>query len=186
MNPQDEYQYLVAGPRRRPVSRSHTNTDPRLSGCGSLAGLMCRGISGVIVSQRNVRLSFAGERAVYDLPTHVTSVTVQNHNSEQARAQFNILAREYANSVVEGFSQAIFAIESVGAFYKATTTVTPTQFADFSTPLLVRYPTITALGWVPRVTQADWDVFNREAQGVFPWFQVTELGADKRLVPFTG
>ncbi len=127
----------------------------------------------------------AGVIAIGVVLSLVAFVTVRNHARDQVSVQFDIQARDYANSIVDGLSQAIYSIESVAAFYYTTTTVSPAQFADFSAPLLNRHPTISALGWAPRVARADRDLFEREAQRDFPGFRITEIGPDKSLVPAT-
>jgi len=111
--------------------------------------------------------------------------TVRQYRSDQAHAAFSGQATGYTNLIVDGFSRVIFTIESVGAFYNASSAITPTQFAEYSAPLLDRFPTITALGWVPRITQDGRAEFERVAQQDFPGFRITEVGPDKNLMTAT-
>ena len=108
---------------------------------------------------------------------------VARYNHDKAAAAFAAEAVDCADRIVDGFAQAIFAIESVGAFYSASPDVTTSQFAEFTAPLLNRFETIAGLGWVPNVTQESRVAFERVAQKQFPGFRITEVGPDGVLVP---
>ena len=82
-------------------------------------------------------------------------IAVSQHKTDRANTEFSARATGYANLIADGFARVIFAIESVGAFYGASGSVTSAQFDEFVAPMLDRFPTIAALGWVPRTTQAD-------------------------------
>ena len=106
----------------------------------------------------------------------------QRHFRDQANAEFSIDATQQANLIIDGFAQAIFAIESVGAFYSASKSVTPEQFESFTEPLLRRFPTITALGWVPRIAEANRIEFERGAHATYPGFRIKEAGPERDMV----
>ena len=109
--------------------------------------------------------------------------SVSRFNADRATAQFSSRATGYANLVADGFEQVIFAIESVGAFYGTSDSVTAAQFAEFAAPMLDRFPTISALGWVPRVMQQNRNVLEKATRLKYPGFRITEIGPDKELVP---
>ena len=113
----------------------------------------------------------------------VAFAATKQHYRDQADAEFSVDATGYANLIVDGFAQAIFAIESVGAYYSASQSVNAEQFETFVSPMLQRFPTIKALGWVPRVTPAIRSEFEQQAQADHPGFRITEVGPDKGLVP---
>lgn len=107
---------------------------------------------------------------------------VQNHEHDRHSAAFGTQAGDYAKYIADGFAKAIYAIESVGALYQASGAVTPTQFYDFCAPLLTRFPTITALGWVPRVSPEQREMFEHHMRQSIPEFRITEIGVDQQLV----
>lgn len=112
----------------------------------------------------------------------IAYTAVRESRSSQANATFTSLAITQANIIVEGFSQAFFAIESVGALFDSSESVSWTQFTDFATPLLERSPTIAALGWVPQVHHDERTSFEQAAQKVFPGYRITERNAQDVLV----
>lgn len=107
---------------------------------------------------------------------------VRGSKAHQANAAFTTMASSHASIVVEGFSQAFFAIESVGALYDSSESVSPVQFAEFVAPLLERFPTIAALGWAPRVQHGGRGEFELAAQKRFPGFRITERSAQGKLI----
>jgi CHASE1-domain containing sensor protein len=107
---------------------------------------------------------------------------VREHNSSQADVAFASQASNHANIIADGFSQAFFAIEAVGALYDSVGSVSSHQFVDFVTPLLERFPTITALGWAPQVHGNEREGFERTARDLFPGYRITERRAQNEIV----
>jgi diguanylate cyclase (GGDEF)-like protein/PAS domain S-box-containing protein len=71
------------------------------------------------------------------------------------------------------------AVEAITAFYQASAEVERHAFRSFVTPLLDRHPSIQALEWIPRVSLAERDTYERKARGEgFPGFQITEKKAN--------
>ena len=85
----------------------------------------------------------------------VTYTAVREYSGAETDGEFAAQASNHANTIVKGFSQAVFAIESVGALYDSTENVSQDQFASFVTHLLERFSTITALGWAPQVLHSE-------------------------------
>ena len=112
----------------------------------------------------------------------VVHSTIRENRSSQDNIAFKTLASNSANLIVEGFAQTFFAIDSVGALYGSSKNITPNQFDGFVAPLLDRFPTITALGWVPQVDHSDREEFERTAQQLFPGFHITERNAQNEIV----
>ena len=116
----------------------------------------------------------------------VTSIivfaVVRENKSMQANVAFTNLASISANLIVEGFTQTLFAIESVGALYSSSESISLNQFDAFVAPLIVRFPTITALGWVPQVHHNEREEFEQIAQKLFPGFRITERNAQNEMV----
>lgn len=112
----------------------------------------------------------------------VSYAAIKQHYRDQANLEFSTNATGYVNLIVDGFARAIFAIESVGAYYSASQSVTDAQFAKFVAPMLQRFPTIKALGWVPRVTPSERSEFEQAAQTDHPGFRITEVGPNNNLV----
>lgn len=115
----------------------------------------------------------------------ILHAAIREKESIQNEAAFRTLASNCANVIVEGFFQTFFAIESVGALYSSSQSVPLSQFDAFVAPLLDRFPTITALGWVPQVDQGDRKEFERIAQQLFPGFRITERNAQGEIVDST-
>ncbi len=105
----------------------------------------------------------------------------ENERNEQDLA-FRTLTSNCANVIVAGFFQTFFAIESVGALYGSSQSISSTQFDAFVAPLLDRFPTIKALGWVPQVDHRERQEFERSAQKLFPGFRITERSAQNGIV----
>ncbi len=112
----------------------------------------------------------------------VVHSTIRENKNSQDTIEFRTLARNSANVIVEGMVQTFFAIDSVGALYGSSKNISPSQFDRFVAPLLDRFPTIRALGWVPQVDHSKREEFERAAQQLFPWFQITERNAQNEIV----
>jgi diguanylate cyclase (GGDEF)-like protein/PAS domain S-box-containing protein len=75
------------------------------------------------------------------------------------------------------------AVEAITAFYQASAEVDRQAFRSFVTPLLDRHPSIQALEWIPRVSPAERDTYERRARSEgFPGFQITEKEADGSML----
>ncbi|SEN67333.1 diguanylate cyclase domain-containing protein [Nitrosomonas marina] len=115
----------------------------------------------------------------------VIHTLVLENKSNQSDIAFKALASNCANAIVEGFSHTLFAIESVGALYGSSQNISFSQFDAFVTPLLERFPTITALSWVPLVNHNEREDFERTARQLFPGFRITESDEQNEIVNST-
>lgn len=104
----------------------------------------------------------------------IAYAAVHRYKTSENDAEFAAQASNYANLIENSFAQAIFAIESVGALYDSSEDVSRDQFVSFVTPLLERFPTISALGWAPQVRDSEREAFEQAAQEIFPGFRITE------------
>ena len=112
----------------------------------------------------------------------IAYAAVREYISTEADAEFAAQASNHANTIVNGFSQAIYAIQSVGALYDSTEDVSWDQFVSFVTPLLERFSTIAALGWAPQVHDSEREAFETAARELFPGFRITERRAGNGMV----
>ncbi len=112
----------------------------------------------------------------------IVNVAVRENRNSQANLAFTALASSRANLIVEGFSQTLFAIESVGALFGSSERISSSQFDDFVAPLLDRFPTITALGWAPQVHHNEREEFEQSARKLFPGFHITERNTQNEIV----
>ncbi len=112
----------------------------------------------------------------------VAYAAAREHNRSQTDVAFTYQASNHANTIVNGFSHAFFAIESVGALYRSSRDVSWYQFVDFVTPLLERFPTVTALGWAPQVQGNQREAFEQAARKLFSGYRITESGTQQEMV----
>jgi len=110
---------------------------------------------------------------------------VREHDNDQVDAVFTTIASDKANIIVEGFSHVFFSIESVAALFYSSSDISLNQFNAFVSPLLKRFPTISALGWVPKITDSKREEFEHTAQKLFPGFEITERSVKKGMVEAT-
>ncbi len=112
----------------------------------------------------------------------IVHTEILENKNNQNNIAFRTLASICANVIVEGFSKTLFAIDAVGALYGSSRDISSSQFDAFVAPLLDRFPTIAALGWVPLVNHSERAEFERTAQQVFPGFRITERNAQNEIV----
>ena len=112
----------------------------------------------------------------------IVHTAIRENRTSEDEIAFRTVASNCANVIIEGFSQTFFAIDSVGALYASSQSISSSQFDAFVTPLLDRFPTITALGWVPQVDHSEREEFERTAQRLFPGFRITERDARNEIV----
>jgi len=112
----------------------------------------------------------------------IVHIVILENKNNQIEIAFGTLASNSANVIVEGFSQTLFAIESVGALYSSSQNISSSQFDAFVAPLLDRYATISALGWVPLVSHNEREEFVQNAQHTFPGFRITERNAQNEII----
>lgn len=115
----------------------------------------------------------------------IVHAAIREKEAIQNETAFKTLASNSAIVIVDGFFQTFFAIESVGALYSSSQSVPSSQFDAFVAPLLDRFPTITAIGWVPQVDQGDRKEFERTAQQLLPGFRITERNEEGEIVDST-
>ena len=75
-------------------------------------------------------------------------------------------------------------LNSITAYFSASTDITRREFTRFVTPALQRQPELQALEWIPRVPTAARHHYEQiAASDGLEGFRITELDADGRIVP---
>ncbi len=107
----------------------------------------------------------------------IAFVIVSENETTRANTAFTTEAGVHADSISNAFSRIVFAIESVGALYDASVTVSQREFSSFTAPLLDRFPAIAALSWAPLVPHGERKSFEQGARKMFPGYRITERSA---------
>ena len=90
----------------------------------------------------------------------------------------------HAASIDAQISEDVAVIHSLKALFDASEVVTRVEFCTFSSFLLGRYPSMRAVGWVPRITTAERSAAELRAQGDgLDGFQITEVRQQGDMVP---
>jgi PAS domain S-box-containing protein len=74
-----------------------------------------------------------------------------NRKSEenQSRAAFQLIATEHLHNLKSIIQSNLHSLETVGAFYNSSDSVTRQEFGSFAAPLLSQHPEIQMLAWIP-------------------------------------
>ncbi len=92
-----------------------------------------------------------------------------------AENRYAFLKRE-----IESDMQALLMLK---AFYVLSGRITKAEFHAFSTPLLMKHPSIQALEWIPRTSNSQREEYEKAAQrDGFSGFQITEWVAHGKMV----
>ncbi len=115
-------------------------------------------------------------------------VFTQVYRAEQARLQmaFDSEAQAIDRVLKQYAENAVDSSLALRDLFYASDRVSRHDFAIFAQSLLIRHPEIQALEWLPRVSRAELDHFEKTVQAEgFPQFRVTERAADGSLVAVT-
>ena len=95
-----------------------------------------------------------------------------------ARAKFNAVAGNYASILQNGLDDFLANITALRAFYDASHTVDPDEFALFTGQLNRGKDDVMRLLWCPRVTRKDRAAFETaQRENGFPDFAITTWSA---------
>ncbi len=91
---------------------------------------------------------------------------------------------ELAQALQTTINQEILSLTAIRAFYDSSETVTPQEFAIFTTPLLNSSPAAAGFEWIPRISLADRPAFEQaiRAQG-YEDFSIYEKDAQGNHQP---
>jgi signal transduction histidine kinase len=97
--------------------------------------------------------------------------------SGRARLQFANHSTDLKRELSEAFVESQREIEAVGRLYDSSAEVTRADFRAFLAGYLARDPGVKAVGWVPRISQAQRAGYEKSmrAEG-FDGFQITQVG----------
>jgi serine/threonine protein kinase/CHASE1-domain containing sensor protein len=82
-------------------------------------------------------------------------MTTRSRERTARRIEFDRQAAQVALAARSGFDVPLAVLDSVPAFFDASTEVTRAEFRTFARHALTRYPWIYALEWIPRVPGAE-------------------------------
>jgi len=109
-----------------------------------------------------------------------------NAVSDWERQRVQLTFREAASDrvlmVQREIKQSLGVVQDIGSFFDASGWVGRREFRKFVGPALKRYPSITALQWIPRVSAAERASFEKEARRSFARFQIYERNTAGELV----
>ena len=105
---------------------------------------------------------------------------------ERARAvtEFNRAASDRIAAVQRRIDADFEVLRAITAFYNSNDRVDRQQFHSFVSAALARQKSIQALEWIPRVSAAERNAFERAArEDGYTAFQIQERGEDNGMVP---
>jgi len=89
----------------------------------------------------------------------------------QVEAQFQAVARDQAESVIQGVRHGFEDVAVLRSYFEASQEVTRTDFDAFVAPILAWHPYIQALQWLPKVTPGNRAALEAEARRTHPGFR---------------
>jgi signal transduction histidine kinase/sensor domain CHASE-containing protein len=118
------------------------------------------------------------------LVTSVVTLRLYRDDGIRIRENFRHSVDVHAAAIDAQVSADIAVLQSVKALFDASERVTRPEFHTFATFLRNRYPSIKALGWIPRVTADGRAVMEVQAHSEgLAGFQFTERQAQGDMVP---
>jgi CHASE1-domain containing sensor protein len=86
-------------------------------------------------------------------------VWVQRFEQEKLQVEFRQRATAGATAIQRSVQEHLGVLYNLGAFIASARPFNRETFRELTTGLLKRYPEVQGLGWVPRVTEAEREVF---------------------------
>ncbi len=115
--------------------------------------------------------------------TLILFITVYNHERHRLQLEFNIMAGERASLVIGDFREAEEALKYIRDFYAASHRVDRDEFTKFTRNILIKYPDLASLYWVPRVLDSERIVFEeRTRQEGYADFSIYQFGNNARKI----
>lgn len=133
---------------------------------------------------KNVRFTFLSISILifgFTLSILICIFFISTENAKQ-QAAFNNAAKTYQGLIQQGFSQDIFLVKSLQAFFLANYNYELLQFDEFATRIRSDYQGTQVLAWSPRITSEKLPAFKAEASKYLTMFEVTEE-QEGNLVP---
>lgn len=99
------------------------------------------------------------------------------------QSAFDRQCQQTVSSLKQGIDTHLSILRSLRALYESSQEVTRKEFSLFVRDFLMRYPGVQAIEWIPRVPNAQRDMYEKSAQREgFPNFQITERNDRGALV----
>lgn len=113
-----------------------------------------------------------------------TYLVTSNTERQELISSLENDTHELAQAIQNTVNQEILSLTAIRAFYDATGTISPQEFAIFAMPLLSSSPAAAGFEWIPRVSLADRPAFEQaiRAQG-HEDFLIYEKDAQGNLQP---
>jgi len=120
----------------------------------------------------------------------IISVMIYSLSRSTEEQNFQIKFERHASDIIRtievGFDMRIEALRSLQSLFITYHTVTREKFNTFAHHLLLRYPSIQALEYIPIVEHTQREHFEQATRNEgYPSFQITERSADKKMVKAT-
>ncbi len=115
------------------------------------------------------------------LLAYLKSSDMQRDRQTQA---FNYEAGRIAVRLQERFDEQAYLLEQLEAYFsKASQHVSKSEFNAYVQPALRRFPMLQAIEWIPQVSQANREAFERDQRLSTPSFQIRERSAAGKMSP---
>ncbi|EDN71172.1 Signal Transduction Histidine Kinase [Beggiatoa sp. PS] len=109
-------------------------------------------------------------------------LTVQKIEQQQVAKEFSETTQDYIWATEKTIQQALEVLHATAVFYETSNNqVTRQQFNTFATALLLRYPYILALNWVPHISHTQRTEFETKVQKNYPHFQITAKNVQGKI-----
>ena len=96
---------------------------------------------------------------------------------------FHAVAQDRIRVIESAVDNAQAVLKSLAAFFEASESVDPEEYALFTHRVIENYPYIQAMEWIPVVAAKNHDAFLREARRNFPDYSINELNGGNKLKP---
>ncbi|MEE9129323.1 MAG: CHASE domain-containing protein [Phycisphaerales bacterium] len=108
---------------------------------------------------------------------------LRNEERQVLAAQFEIAADDRISALARELEDALQGLRFVERFFAGSHKVERDEFRVFVEPYTSQHPGLQALEWIPRVPDAERAAYEEAAKKEFPDFQITEQGAQGRMIP---
>src|SRR5208337_3753659 len=109
-------------------------------------------------------------------------ITANNWHRQKLLADFSRAAENRYTSLTREIDSDMQALLALKAFYLHSGKITRSQFRAFSTPLLMKHPSIQALEWIPRIRNSEREEYEKAAKREgYSGFHITERAAQGKM-----
>jgi PAS domain S-box-containing protein len=109
--------------------------------------------------------------------------TVQRLESTRVKLEFERAANDRVRAVRADLESYVNDLFAISAFFRASESVTRSEFREFTHPLHARHRGLRAFNWVPRIGNAERAPYEVREAAEVQGFRITELAKDGKLEP---